>query len=60
MNVFDLRDRLVGDYASYTASFIKIADARDLSQGAVRASGRRLLARADASAQPHLLARGHG
>ncbi len=28
MNVFDLRDRLVGDYASYTASFIKIADPR--------------------------------
>ena len=28
MNVFDLRDRLVGDYASYTRSFIKIADAR--------------------------------
>jgi ATP-dependent helicase YprA (DUF1998 family) len=27
MNVFDLRDRLVGDYASYTRSFIKIADA---------------------------------
>ena len=28
MNVFDLRDRLVGDYASYTASFINIADPR--------------------------------
>lgn len=28
MNVFDLRNRLVGDYASYTRSFIKIADAR--------------------------------
>jgi len=28
MNVFDLRDRLVGDYASYTRSFIKIADGR--------------------------------
>jgi ATP-dependent helicase YprA (DUF1998 family) len=28
MNVFDLRDRLVGDYARYTRSFIKIADAR--------------------------------
>ena len=28
MNVFDLRDRLVGDYASYTRSFIKIRDAR--------------------------------
>jgi len=28
MNVFDLRDRLVGDYASYTRSFIKIADTR--------------------------------
>lgn len=28
MNVFDLRDRLVGDYASYTRSFIKIADMR--------------------------------
>jgi hypothetical protein len=27
-NVFDLRDRLVGDYASYTRSFIKIADPR--------------------------------
>lgn len=26
MNVFDLRDRLVADYASYTRSFIKIAD----------------------------------
>src|ERR1700731_1947279 len=30
MNVFDLRDRLVGDYASYTRSFIKIADPRIL------------------------------
>jgi hypothetical protein len=28
MNVFELRDRLVGDYASYTRSFIKIADPR--------------------------------
>lgn len=28
MNVFDLRDRLVADYASYTRSFIKIADTR--------------------------------
>lgn len=28
MNVFDLRDRLVGDYSSYTRSFIKIADLR--------------------------------
>ncbi len=28
MDVFDLRDRLVGDYASYTRSFIKIADPR--------------------------------
>jgi hypothetical protein len=28
MNVFDLRDRLVGDYGSYTRSFIKIADHR--------------------------------
>jgi ATP-dependent helicase YprA (DUF1998 family) len=28
MNVFDLRDRLVGDYAGYTRSFIKIADPR--------------------------------
>ena len=28
MNVFELRDRLVGDYASYTRSFIKIADNR--------------------------------
>jgi ATP-dependent helicase YprA (DUF1998 family) len=28
MNVFDLRDRLVRDYASYTRSFIKIADPR--------------------------------
>src|SRR5574341_470945 len=28
MNVFDLRDRLVSDYASYTRSFIKIADNR--------------------------------
>jgi ATP-dependent helicase YprA (DUF1998 family) len=26
MNVFDLRDRLVGDYASYTHSFINIKD----------------------------------
>ncbi len=31
MNVFDLRDRLVGDYASYTRSFIKIADASHLN-----------------------------
>lgn len=28
MDVFDLRDRLVSDYASYTRSFIKIADPR--------------------------------
>ena len=28
INVFDLRDRLVADYASYTRSFIKIADPR--------------------------------
>ena len=28
MNVFDLRDCLVGDYARYTRSFIKIADTR--------------------------------
>jgi hypothetical protein len=28
MNVFDLRDRLVGDYANYTRRFIKIADTR--------------------------------
>src|SRR6266478_6303352 len=28
MNVFNLRDRLVGDYSSYTRSFIKIADGR--------------------------------
>lgn len=28
MNVFELRDRLVGDYSEYTHSFIKIADAR--------------------------------
>lgn len=28
MNVFDLRDRLVADYAAYTKSFIKIADPR--------------------------------
>jgi len=28
MDVFDLRDRLVADYASYTRSFIKIADPR--------------------------------
>jgi len=28
MNVFELRDRLVGDYSSYTRSFIKIADNR--------------------------------
>jgi hypothetical protein len=41
MNVFDLRDRLVGDYSSYTRSFIKIADTRisdrvesDLNAGA--------------------------
>ena len=26
MNVFDLRDRVVGDYASYIRSFINIAD----------------------------------
>jgi hypothetical protein len=32
MNVFDLRDRLVGDYSSYTRSFIKIADPRILDK----------------------------
>jgi hypothetical protein len=42
MNIFDLRNRLVGDYASYTDSFIKIADPRirakvesELAAGAV-------------------------
>jgi len=28
MDVFDLRNRLVEDYARYTSSFIKIADPR--------------------------------
>ena len=28
MDVVDFRDRLVGDYATYTRSFIKIADPR--------------------------------
>ena len=28
MDVFDLRNRLVNDYASYTRSFIKISDPR--------------------------------
>jgi len=28
MNVFDLRDRLVAEYKSYTRSFIKIKDSR--------------------------------
>ena len=28
MDVFDLRSRLVDDYARYTRSFIKIADPR--------------------------------
>ena len=28
MDVFDLRNRLVDDYANYTRSFIKIADSR--------------------------------
>ena len=32
MNVFDLRKRLVDDYASYTASFINIADTRILAK----------------------------
>lgn len=32
MNVFDLRDRLVSDYSSYTRSFIKIADPRILDK----------------------------
>ena len=32
MNVFELRNRLVDDYASYTRSFIKIADARILER----------------------------
>lgn len=32
MNVFDLRQRLVGDYARYTRSFIKIADAAILAK----------------------------
>ena len=43
MDVFDLRDRLVADYASYTRSFIKIEDPRisarvesDLNAGAFR------------------------
>ena len=32
MDVFDLRKRLVDDYASYTRSFIKIDDARIKAQ----------------------------
>lgn len=32
MDVFDLRDRLVSDYAGYTRSFIKIADPRILAR----------------------------
>ena len=32
MNVVDLRDRLVADYAGYTRSFIKIADPPKLQQ----------------------------
>lgn len=38
MNVFDLRDRLVSDYQSYTRSFIKIRDAR-ISEHVDRALG---------------------
>jgi hypothetical protein len=41
MDVFDLRNRLISDYARYTRSFIKIADPRidakvraDLAAGA--------------------------
>ena len=38
MNVFDLRDRLVADYQSYTRSFIKIRDPR-INQHVERALG---------------------
>ena len=32
MNVFDLRQRLVEDYARYTRSFLKIADTRIIAK----------------------------
>jgi hypothetical protein len=38
MDAFDLRNRLVNDYASYIRSFIKIADPR-ISQNVNRALG---------------------
>ena len=38
MNVFELRDRLVSDYQSYTRSFIQIRDAR-ISEHVDRALG---------------------
>ena len=38
MNVFNLRDRLVSDYQSYTRSFIKIRDVR-ISEHVSRALG---------------------
>ena len=50
MNVFDLRDRLVEDYSSYTRSFIKIADTR-ISAGGFRSECGRVLAGATAPAQ---------
>ena len=52
MNVFDLRNRLVGDYASYTRSFIKIADPRISNTVESCAECGGLLAGAAAPAQP--------
>ena len=39
MDVFDLRERLVNDYASYTRSFIKIADPVSASATSRHAGG---------------------
>ena len=59
MNVFDLRDRLVADYASYTRSFIKIRDPRIIEHGGPSAGCRRVLARTAAPAQPDVPAGRH-
>ena len=60
MDVFDLRNRLVSDYRSYTRSFIKIRDARieAFVDGILGAGG--LLAGAAPPAQPDVQARRHG
>ncbi len=58
MDVFELRGRLVEDYARYTRSFIKIADPR-IDQKVARALEAGVVAGAVAAAQSHVSAGRH-